>query len=481
MCPTLNKDFIIILYILSVLVDAAHPTVNRMSDEEIMQAVSAVVKNELNMRIQKVVVPERNENSSSSTKSFLAYASTVDYGGGGDARRGEELSESVLSSELDAAEAPQYYDVEPSDSASQISVSYFSDSTAAASIVDYNEPNQLVMTKEDNGASLRQVTQSETRVNIKEPQLVTVGNTVVNAILDDGSVGDLVLEEVDADTVAEDEQLIPEELQKRLDFAFGTGSHIFVDQVPSESAVPSSTLATQQKDKYSASNDIRASNFNNITSRLAKIAGKANRELVQVENRLDRQGERAKRAALNRYVKANIGRGLLEANPSTQSFEEDKKEQLEEKTELAMGSVKIMEKTNRDRVTKSLHKLKKVVLKKPVSTTIHKKKKTSIKTSIKTKPTATKATVKTTTKAKEAKLNTRKRRLIEEQVQYKVNIRKQQSAKKKRSATAVQDVNARLRHIENLQRNMLERLVTKPLPDDENSPFITNGQFDLSA
>ena len=68
----------------SVLVDAAHPTVNRMSEEELMQAISAVVKNELNMRIQKVVVPERNENSSSSTKSFLAYASTVDYGGGGD-------------------------------------------------------------------------------------------------------------------------------------------------------------------------------------------------------------------------------------------------------------------------------------------------------------------------------------------------------------------------------------------------------------
>ena len=110
-----------------------------------MQAVSAVVKNELNMRIQKVVVPERNENSSSSTKSFLADASTVDYGGGSDARRGEELSESVLSSELDAAEAPQYYDVEPSDSASQISVNYFSDSTAAASTVDYSEPNQLVM------------------------------------------------------------------------------------------------------------------------------------------------------------------------------------------------------------------------------------------------------------------------------------------------------------------------------------------------
>ena len=336
------------------------------------------------------------------------------------------------------------------------------------------------MTKEDNGASLRQVTQSETRVNIKEPQLVTVGNTDVNAILDDGSLGDLVLEEVDADTVTEDE-LIPEDLQRRLDFAFGTettaSSHIFVDQVPSESAVPSSTLATQQKDKYSASNDIRASNFNNITSRLARIAGKANRELVQVENRLDRQGERAKRVSLNRYVKANIGRGLLEANPSTRSFEEDKKEQLEEKTELAMGSVKIMEKTNRDRVTKSLHKLKKVVLKKPVSTTIHKKKKTSIKT----KPTATRATVETTTKAKEAKLNTRKRRLVEEQVQYKVNIRKQQSAKRKRNAAAVQDVNARLRHIENLQRNMPERLVTKPLPDDENSPFITNGQFDLSA
>ena len=150
------------------------------------------------------------------------------------------MSESVLSSELDATAAPQYYDVEPSDSASQISVSYFSDSTAAASTVDYNEPNELVMTKEDNGASLPQVTQSETRVNIKEPQLVTVGNTDVNAILDDGSVGDLVLEEVDADTVTEDE-LIPGDLQRRLDFAFGTettaGSHIFVDQVPSESAV----------------------------------------------------------------------------------------------------------------------------------------------------------------------------------------------------------------------------------------------------
>ena len=55
------------------------------------------------------------------------------------------------------------------------------DDNAHAETVDYNAPNQLIMsTLYDGGrsAQLQQVTQSETRVNISEPQLVTVDNAI---------------------------------------------------------------------------------------------------------------------------------------------------------------------------------------------------------------------------------------------------------------------------------------------------------------
>ena len=484
----------------NVMVDAAHPTVNSMTNEQIMQAVSAAIKNELDMFVQKVVVPERNENASSSTKSFVAYASSLDYAGGGG---GSELPESDISQQHSNV-TTQLYDVEPSDSASQTgghqqppsksetvvsSVAYFSDSTTVddgslyntATTIDYNEPNQLIMT-DDTGTNLRQMTQSETRVNIKEPQLVTVDNTDINTVLDDGTVGDLVLNEVDVQD--DDGGLLPDDLQRRLDLTFGSetsgsSGHIFMDEVPSESAVPSRTLSTQQKNKYSASDDIRRNNFNNITARIAKVAGKADRELAQFRNRLNRQGEKTKRATLNRHVTANINRGLLKVDPSTESFKEEKKEKLKEEMETAINSVKIMEKKNKERVTKSLHKIKKVVLKK--SAAVVKQKKSTVKT----KPNKMVAIVKSTTKEKEvAQLNRRKRRLVEEQTQYKVNIRKQKTVKKKKTTSAtnvqdVQDVNARLRQIENLQRNMPERLVLKPLGD--NSSFVTGGKFNLST
>ena len=44
-----------------VIVDAAHPTTNGMTNDQMLQAISAAVKSELNMLIKKVVVPERNQ------------------------------------------------------------------------------------------------------------------------------------------------------------------------------------------------------------------------------------------------------------------------------------------------------------------------------------------------------------------------------------------------------------------------------------
>ena len=112
----------------TVVVDAANPNVQSLTNEQILNAVSEAVKTELKLVVQRVVVPERNKNASSSTKSYVAYATSNSNSG--------DLPESIITN----------YDVDSSDSASQINNNNDDDDDENdLSTVDYNAPNQLIM------------------------------------------------------------------------------------------------------------------------------------------------------------------------------------------------------------------------------------------------------------------------------------------------------------------------------------------------
>ena len=307
----------------------------------------------------------------------------------------------------------------------------------------------------------------------------------------------MTLAEVDAGY-----DLIADDLQQGIKLNFGSESsdanpHVFMNEVPSESAVPNRTLATHKKNKYSASNEIRANNFNNITSRIARISNKADRHLSQLKNKL--RERKKERVTIDRHVRTNTKRGLLEVNPAEEAFKDDEEERLQQITSQAIPSVKIMEIVNKEKVaTKELPNYVNNKTKKIKKATLQRQKRyknvtsTAVKKRIKTKPPTVVASVEEDTQQNKIKINAarsrRKRRPVEEQLQYKVNIRKQKAIKKKRQQSTtgdveetqyLRDVNARLRTIENLQRNMPGRLVTKPL--DGNSPFITGGAMNPSA
>ena len=99
-----------------VIVDASHPEVNNLSTEEMLSLVKDTIKNEVNLLIQKIVVPE-NTKTSTSTRSYVAYA--IEDGSGGDGGGGGDL----LESEISQKSTIRYnVDVSSDDSASQANV-----------------------------------------------------------------------------------------------------------------------------------------------------------------------------------------------------------------------------------------------------------------------------------------------------------------------------------------------------------------------
>jgi hypothetical protein len=434
-----------------VVVDASHPSANGLTHRQMMEAISAAVKSELKMIIKKVVVPTRNQNSSSSTKSYLAYASTVDYSGDAAAAAAaaderEELLESVLENEISI----QGLDVQPSDSASQVN-DFFNvdDDTVELETVDFNAPNQLIMSSSSSSSSNGRMREGYTNVNINEPKIITADNTDVNAVLNDGSVGDLTVEEIDVT----DSKLIPDELKERLYHVFGTedgsvsSSNVLMNEVPSESAVPQQTLSTHQKNKYSASNDIRRSNFENITYRIAKVSNKADKELAELRSKLRKQ--RDEKSTLNRHIENSIKRGLIKSEElADREFEVKKTHKLEKLRALAIPSVKAMEVKNKDNLKRRLipqyHQHQKM---NKVKKTIKVSKKLSRKRS-------------TLVESPDSAGQTPRKK-----------AKKQDLYEQEGDIQRMRDIDEQLNQLENIQRNIPQRLVTKPLPED--SPFRT--------
>ena len=178
------------------------------------------------------------------------------------------------------------------------------------STVDYNAPTQLIMNRRDDGR-LAKVSTGETIVTIDEPQLVTVSNTNVNAVLNDGSVGDLgfVKKYNDEDDDDESRFSLPSELQERLGVLEEeeATTTILMNENPSElnydDAMFNSNTnagAIKSKNKYSASNDIRESNFVNISSRFTRISNKISRDIEDFKRSL--RTSRDERSAIDRLV-----------------------------------------------------------------------------------------------------------------------------------------------------------------------------------
>ena len=232
-------------------------------------------------------------------------------------------------------------------------------------------------------------------------------------------------------------------------------ANILMNEVPSESSVPQQTLATHQKDKYSASNDIRRSNFNNITSQLARISNKADQELADLKMKLRK--EQNDKATLKRHEKAKINRGLFEKDPSVPEFSFKATKKMKALTIPAIPSAKALENKNKEKLKTRLipryayqkqHKIKKLV--------IQGKGRKKVKSAKKVQP--TKVTVEEETQQEKINQNmklSRKRRLINEQKQY-VNISKQKAIKKKKKQHQQIEENQRMRDI-NEQLNQLEK------------------------
>ena len=60
-----------------ITVDASHPKVISLTNEQILSLVRDTIKNEVQIIINKVTIPPRNTNNSNTTKTYVAYASEV--------------------------------------------------------------------------------------------------------------------------------------------------------------------------------------------------------------------------------------------------------------------------------------------------------------------------------------------------------------------------------------------------------------------
>ena len=465
----------------SVIVDASHPSVNALSTTALLKIVSQAVEDKMALFVKKVVVPEDNRNSSSSTKSYLAYASTVDYGG--EVTWGNQVEESVHPYDIQ----DEIQDVLPSDSASQLGeveekeFEAYGDGLSNLSTVDYNAPNQLILSTVNE--NLQEVYESQVKVNIREPRQVLADNSEVDVVSENGQIGDVdLLEydiasdgEVEEEVEEEEVQQLPSDLQDRIeqDDILNTPIQqlVYIDEIPSENVEIAEGNA---KNKYTISRDIKSSNNFNITQRLARLGKKAQKDQTSLNNVIRKSKDRNKTISEN--VKTAIEKGLLEKrhNIGTRAKKLDDLRIIEQSVEGEKTAKEQLQKRAKERDTvKNLpyyernnetQKTKKIVI------SSGKKKRSKPYLRVVDKP-SSKAVPKTIVNKLRTRIvenrkqtNTssvvramRKRHLINEEEQYKNRVRKAAQIKRR--------------------RNVPERLVTKPLPD--GNPF-TRG-LELSA
>ena len=431
-----------------VIVDASHPEVNNLSTEEMLSLVKDTIKNEVNLLIQKVVVPE-NTKTSTSTRSYVAYA--TEGGGGGD----------LLESEISKKSTIKYnVDVSADDSASQ--ANFNND----LSTVDYGAGETILQASfgEEEDEDLK-VPPPQTLITIGEPQVITADSEETKIV----NPNSLTIEN-NVTIESEGSDLISSELNERIEAAAAFEgveeeefNSILVDGNASEFARPNEVLSTSEKNVYSISEDLIKNNMS-IKNRIAKLSNKANIEVNK----------------LSKSIKTNRGRVSILSKSYVKSLKRDiEKSSIEAVTDEYKSREKKIHERNAEKSVPSFIEEKKAMVKR-VKAKLPRDLSFSTKHVIvnsgkigteKRKRKAQKLNNATQLKLRRLEKLQKERKKLQEEFQLTGIKRKHQQ---KVVVVVDQDdtgtsIESRLERLNRFQQQVPERLVTKPFVDDEGS------------
>ena len=459
-----------------VNVDASHPEVRNMDNRTLMNAIRSIVQKELDLKINKVVVPERNENISSSTKKYTAYATP------------SLLSESDIGEDVDQETLLYNVEIQPFDSASQVALQEINhNDTESLNTIDYNAPGALVYeTSSTNisGKELQPASKKSTLLTIAEPTVLTTIGQNVDRVLHDNKVVSNVTEEYDVPN----NRLISSELNERIRNTISSDYDDEEISVPSiltntdsgKSNIPEQSLSNIQKDQFSAAKEIEDVNsvIDNTIKKIAKlsesqVSAKATRKDKVKISKIRR--EEARRKSHNEML-INKRRGITlrkSAIPPYNTvadhpdYTKKEKERLEKGIEENQQKLTALEERN---LIENKLSAKEKDEKNKIRTVAIPKKKKAIKRKLLT-TVAGGSKNRFLQKSKLQRLQAIKRLHDKQLAGRKIKIPKKQHDEKK----AMEQINDTLDRLERNERNMPEVLVTKPMSED--SPFFRQGKL----
>lgn len=455
-----------------VNVDASHPEVSNMDNQTLMNAIRDIVLKELELKINKVTVPERNENISSSTKKYTAYASP------------SLLSESNIGEDADQETLLYNIEIQPSDSASQVDGQ---DDSASLNTIDYNAPGALLYESSStrgSGGELKPVSRKSTFLTIAEPNVLTSIGQNVERVLNDNEVVNNVTEEYDVP----ENRLISSELNERIRNTIGDDYEHEEFVIPSiltnndfgKSNLPEQSLSNIQKDQFSAAKEIEDNNstINNTIKRITELSedqvilktGQTGKVKISKKHR-----EKARRKA-QKDMMVNKQRGLTlrkSVVPPYDTVTDDPEYTKKEKDRVEEGIKEIQQKITaleeRNVAENKLGAKEKHSKNKIMTVTIPKKKKATKRKLLTTVDSSDGARL--IRKSKLQRIRAIKRSYDKQLIGRKIKLPKKQQQDEK---NVMEQINNTLERLEQHERNMPEILVTKPLPDD--SPFLRQGK-----
>ena len=471
-----------------VHVDASHPEISNMSTQTLMNSIRAVVLEELELKINKVTVAQRNENISSSAKKYTAYATP------------SLLTESNIGADDDAEEKTILYNVEvqPSDSASQVdAIGRENDDEDLASLntIDYNNPGMLVYesSSKREDSDLKPVSRRSTLLTISEPTVITGIGGNVDRVLDDNNVLSNVTKEYDVPK----NKLISSELDERIKNTIGADYEndefimppVLTNTHHGKSEMFEQSLSNNQKDKFSATKEIEET-MASIDETIKKIAVISEKQIIagskkhqarstgKIKISKKHREDVRKKAQTNLMI--NKRRGITSPKSVVPPYDvaaDDPEYTKKEKSRLNKGveeTRQIISALEEKHVEENKLSAQEKDYKNKIMTAIMQKKKLSMKRKL-----PATSIINDTRLIRRSKLQRIKatKRLREKQLTgRKVKMVKKQQIEEKSRMEQVNDALDRLKQIE---RNRPERLVTKPLSPD--SPFVKQGRLSTFA
>lgn len=452
-----------------VNVDASHPEVSNMNNQSLMNTIRDIVLKEFKLIINKVTVPERNENISSSTKKYTAYATP------------SLLSESDIGEDWDQETLLYNVEIQPSDSASQVGSREIDqeDDSSSLNTINYNAPGALVYESSSltrgNRGELKPVSRKSTLLTIAEPTVITSIGQNVGRVLDDNEVVNNVTVEYDVPK----NRLISSELNERIRNTIGNDYDDDEHVVPSiltntesgKSNLPEHCLSNIQKDQFSAAKEIEDTN-SKIGDTIKRITELSENQVIFKTNQTGKvktskkRREEARRKVLNDML-VNKRRGKTTGSSLvspydtvTDDLEYTKKEKKRVEEGIKESRQKIIALEEKNTVENKLS-MKEKHSKKKIMTVVVPEKKKATKRKLPINVTVGSG-AKLTRKSKLQRIRAIKRLHVDQLTGRKTKLPKKQQQDEK---NAMEQINDRLYRLEQIERNMPEILVTKPLPD----------------